>query len=1182
MGPVFIIGIINCHVSKKSNLDELLVVVKLVKVDICAVVETWFKRGEGKARMQEGLGDEYVWVGKDRKGRKGGGVGFLLKKGVEGRVAKQSKAEGLMWLEVGDEEGKFFIAVIYMAPGSFPKVQEINTELMDELSRDILVFSESGRVCIVGDFNCRIGELASRVMKGETERVYERKSKDKKVDKGGRNLVKFMNDHEIIIVNGVKKESSFTSVQTRGNTVIDYIMSDQEMFRKVRGMEIWEEEFSIISDHRMLTVEVEGKLRENVKERREEKSKEKRKEKKRKERKSKEMRKEKEKSDEKKGGWRRRFKDEHTFEEVCTEEMNRWKSECEERKIGSEEMWQRWLEAHNRVAEVTVGRYKKKKQRGWLKGEWDQGMFEAVKEKNRLRREMGRVEGEERNRVVEEYKEWRRVVKRIQAVKKKRVEAELNERLESFRGTKEREYWKWLKRLAGLEKKKEKELPEEVWLGDWVGRGEERKDVWNEAFSKLGKFDLEDKNFDRRAYEERKENVERWEGEEKKDGDKMIEELNKEIEMSEVDKALGKAERNKAAGEDGCINEILKGGEGAMKESLLMLCQSMWREERVPKDWERGIIVPIFKEGEKKNVDNYRGITLLSVVGKLYTSILNERLSKWLEKEKKLVEEQGGFRPGRSTTEQIFILKEVVLGRRRRKKKTFCCFLDIRKAYDTVCREGLWERLWGKGVRGKIWRVIKNLYSEVGSCVRLGEEKTEWFTLDIGLRQGCILSPVLFSVFIDGLAEEVKKVGGAKYGESVVSLLMFADDVVLVAESEKMLQKMLDAVFQYSRRYRFRFNRDKSSVMVFGQRKGREVKFYLGKTELGRVQEYKYLGLILDQNFSWKSQMRKIVDKARKRSRALCAMGVRDGVSVKAVLRGWEVLVRPVLEYGAEIWGEKEWKEVEAIQMEMGWRVLGVSKLTTKEVIQGELGLGKMSSRRIILRLKFWRKIIKLKKKNRLIYKIYKERREEFQEGGKRDKKNWCYWTWKFLKDLHLEHLWDNEKVEEEQNFDSLVKKLVRRKEEREWWEGMMKKSKLRLYRKIKDRLVLEDYVVELDRGSRRQLTMLRGGTNHLRIETGRWVGESEEERVCNVCLSQEVENEIHFLLGCPMYVRERVKMFERIRRECELEHIEEMNQDWQLNILIGIGWRNKERVIRDIVIEYIREANKIRSRYIK
>ena len=144
--------------------------------------------------------------------------------------------------------------------------------------------------------------------------------------------------------------------------------------------------------------------------------------------------------------------------------------------------------------------------------------------------------------------------------------------------------------------------------------------------------------------------------------------------------------------------------------------------------------------------------------------------------------------------------------------------------------------------------------------------------------------------------------------------------------------------------------------------------------------------------------------------------------------------------------------------------------------------------------------------------------------------------------------------------------------------EKIEKKRKLR-YRRLKTRLVLEDCV---DRGKRRQLTMLRGGTNHLRIERGRWIGEREEERICNVCLCDDIEDEKHFLLACSMYVKERVDMFARIREECELEYVESMDEEWQLNILIGIGWRGKEKEIREIVIEYIRKANEIRKKYIR
>src|ERR1700722_17159505 len=186
--------------------------------------------------------------------------------------------------------------------------------------------------------------------------------------------------------------------------------------------------------------------------------------------------------------------------------------------------------------------------------------------------------------------------------------------------------------------------------------------------------------------------------------------------------------------------------------------------------------------------------------------------------------------------------------------------------------------------------------------------------------------------------------------------------------------------------------------------------------------------------------------------------------------------------------GKRDGKKGRICRWRWGGGVLGVSKMTTREVIQGELGLSKISSRRILVRLKFWYKIINMNK-TRLIYKIYRQRKNELIQGGSKDKKNWCYWTWKFLKSLNLEHLWKSDKVELGCNFSKLVKKLIKMNEESEWREQLEKKSKLRLYRKLKSRLVVEDYVVELDREQRRHLTML-----------------TESARVCNVCLSNELK----------------------------------------------------------------------------
>ena len=147
--------------------------------------------------------------------------------------------------------------------------------------------------------------------------------------------------------------------------------------------------------------------------------------------------------------------------------------------------------------------------------------------------------------------------------------------------------------------------------------------------------------------------------------------------------------------------------------------------------------------------------------------VLNKRVMQWCEERNVLVDEQAGFRVGRSTVDQVFVLSELIRARRRKGQKTYCAFLDIKKAYDTVWRDGLMKRLLEVGLKGKMWRVIRNLYLIVESCVLVGQDKTEWFSLDTGLRQGCILSPVLFAVFIDGLARAVK---AAKTERSLGSL----------------------------------------------------------------------------------------------------------------------------------------------------------------------------------------------------------------------------------------------------------------------------------------------------------------------------------------------------------------------------------------------------------------------------
>ena len=191
-----------------------------------------------------------------------------------------------------------------------------------------------------------------------------------------------------------------------------------------------------------------------------------------------------------------------------------------------------------------------------------------------------------------------------------------------------------------------------------------------------------------------------------------------------------------------------------------------------------------------------------------------------------------------------------------------------------------------------MWRVIKNIYEKVESCVLIDEIMTEFFVIDIGVRQGCNLSPILFALFINGLAEEIKKLGkGILHGKVRVCILLFADDIVLLAENRKDLELLMNVTYQYSRRWRFNFNYDKSAVVVFDINKKQEPIVYgecqnecncgrhwkMGEKLIIETDMYKYLGIEIDNKLTFNQFKRRITDKARKNRARVWNMGMKRG-----------------------------------------------------------------------------------------------------------------------------------------------------------------------------------------------------------------------------------------------------------------------------------------------------------------
>ena len=189
-----------------------------------------------------------------------------------------------------------------------------------------------------------------------------------------------------------------------------------------------------------------------------------------------------------------------------------------------------------------------------------------------------------------------------------------------------------------------------------------------------------------------------------------------------------KLKRGKAVGPDDVSNEMLKFGGGRVVQTLCDVLGEVVSKGSVPDVWMRSFIVPIFKGGEQELPGNYRGIALGSCVAKVMARVICEQLGEFAE-DMILTEEQGGFRENRGCSDQILALRSICEVRKEQKKSTYLAFLDVSKAYDTVWREGLWEKMRRYGVGEGMITVCKAMYKNVKASVLLDGEESRWWTM---------------------------------------------------------------------------------------------------------------------------------------------------------------------------------------------------------------------------------------------------------------------------------------------------------------------------------------------------------------------------------------------------------------------------------------------------------------------
>ncbi len=280
--------------------------------------------------------------------------------------------------------------------------------------------------------------------------------------------------------------------------------------------------------------------------------------------------------------------------------------------------------------------------------------------------------------------------------------------------------------------------------------------------------------------------------------------LNQDITTDEVCSCIKRLKRGKSPGIDCILADMIKDGDHLMQQSLLWLFNCMLAGH-FPERLSVGLITAVYKSGNKFHMSNYRGITIGSVIAKLLAMILEQRLASWAEKHAVKAKGQAGFRKDYRTTDHIFILRSLIDKQRRTRLKgkagkLFCCFVDFKKAFDTVPRAVLWQVLEELGVCGRILDIIKSLYAHDSAAVRSSQGLSAILRCLMGVKQGCPLSPTLFGLYVDGLERHLlatADIDAPLLRGVLVPLLLYADDLISMSESAAGLQKQLDALASF-------------------------------------------------------------------------------------------------------------------------------------------------------------------------------------------------------------------------------------------------------------------------------------------------------------------------------------------------------------------------------------------------
>ena len=562
---------------------------------------------------------------------------------------------------------------------------------------------------------------------------------------------------------------------------------------------------------------------------------------------------------------------------------------------------------------------------------------------------------------------------------------------------------------------------------------------------------------------------------------------------------------------------------------------------------------------------------------------------------------QLGYKKKASTADHILTLKNIIDKYILRSSRTFlfACFVDFKSAFDTVWRRALIYKLVKLGITGKFIDIIENMYSSVFYCVKLNGCISEKIPSNVGVKQGCVLSPLLFNLYLHDLTSIFDPTcDPISLYDIKLSCLMFADDLVILSESAKGLQNALDKLYEYCSQWGLTVNTNKTKVLIFnrGGYPLSQYNFKLNGSDIEIVLSYCYLGIIFSASGCFKKACEALTSKALKAFYKF--KQIHPNNNVPLALKLFDTLVTPIATYGGAIWGVLctgknfdvydlnlyDKAPLEKLNLKLCKYLLGVNKFSVNHAVRGELGRYPMLINVLDMSVKFKKRVLILSNDN-LVKKSCLDLNASFcdknlyEQSAK--KSSWL----SRIDHLSRIGLCDQTKPLLQNIYSCL-------------WNDLMSNqtcdNKLRTYAKFKKEFELENYIITVPFSKRRMFTKLRISSHQLAIEKGRHMRVPQDDNIkCNFCahvknscicnrfkynricrFCEVVEDENHFMLQCPIYNQTRKELFDNIR---EIFTFNPIDEHCFINLM---NYSNGDTELALLICDYVNNCFHLRQHY--